>query len=68
MVRILIPPTPGRRHPVDLLLCGHHYRESRAALATAKPGGIDTSGDPAVLGRLMSLIDNPDPGFAIVTP
>ena len=37
-------------------------------LATAKPGGIDTSGDPAVLGRLMSLIDNPDPDFAIVTP
>jgi alkyl sulfatase BDS1-like metallo-beta-lactamase superfamily hydrolase len=26
------------------------------------------SGDPAVLGRLMSLIDNPDPDFAIVTP
>jgi alkyl sulfatase BDS1-like metallo-beta-lactamase superfamily hydrolase len=37
-------------------------------LATAKPGGIGTSGDPAVLGRLMSLIDNPDPDFAIVTP
>ena len=37
-------------------------------LATAKPGGIDTSGDPAVLGRLMSLIDNPNPDFAIVTP
>ena len=37
-------------------------------LATAKPGGIDTSGDPAVLGRLLSLIDNPDPDFAIVTP
>jgi alkyl sulfatase BDS1-like metallo-beta-lactamase superfamily hydrolase len=37
-------------------------------LATATPDGIDTSGDPAVLGRLMSLIDNPDPDFAIVTP
>jgi alkyl sulfatase BDS1-like metallo-beta-lactamase superfamily hydrolase len=37
-------------------------------LATAKPDGIDMSGDPAVLGRLMSLIDNPDPDFAIVTP
>jgi alkyl sulfatase BDS1-like metallo-beta-lactamase superfamily hydrolase len=37
-------------------------------LATATPGGIDMSGDPAVLGRLMSLIDNPDPDFAIVTP
>jgi linear primary-alkylsulfatase len=37
-------------------------------LATAQPGAIGTSGDPAVLGRLMSLIDNPDPDFAIVTP
>jgi len=37
-------------------------------LATARPEGIDISGNPAVLGRLMSLIDNPDPDFAIVTP
>ena len=36
--------------------------------ATGQPGGIDISGDPAVLGRLMSLVDNPDPDFAIVTP
>ena len=38
------------------------------ALDREWPGGIGTSGDPAVLGRLMSLIDNPDPDFAIVTP
>ena len=37
-------------------------------LATGKPDGLGTSGDPAVLGRLMSLIDNPGPDFAIVTP
>jgi alkyl sulfatase BDS1-like metallo-beta-lactamase superfamily hydrolase len=37
-------------------------------LATGEPGGVDLSGDPAVLGRLMTLIDNPDPDFAIVTP
>lgn len=37
-------------------------------LATAAPDGIDMSGDAAVLGRLMSLIDNPDPDFAIVDP
>jgi len=37
-------------------------------LATAKPDGLDTSGDPAILARLMSLIDNPNPDFAIVTP
>ena len=37
-------------------------------LATGQPGAVTMSGDPAVLGRLMSLIDSPDPDFAIVTP
>ncbi len=37
-------------------------------LASAKPDGIDMSGDPGVLGRLMSLIEDPYPDFAIVTP
>jgi hypothetical protein len=32
-VRVLIPAAPARRHSVDLLLCGHHYRASCAALA-----------------------------------
>jgi len=27
-----MPPVPGRPHPVDLWLCGHHYRASVAAL------------------------------------
>ena len=35
VVRVLIPPAPARPHSVDLLLCGHHYRTSRAALAAA---------------------------------
>jgi alkyl sulfatase BDS1-like metallo-beta-lactamase superfamily hydrolase len=30
--------------------------------------GVTTEGDPAVLGRLMAVLDAPDPGFAIVTP
>ncbi|MEU3508410.1 alkyl sulfatase C-terminal domain-containing protein [Streptomyces longwoodensis] len=30
--------------------------------------GIDRTGDPAVLTTLMSVLDEPDPGFAIVTP
>ncbi len=32
---MVMPPTPARPHPVDLLLCGHHYRLSRAALMAA---------------------------------
>lgn len=35
VVRVTMPPTQQRRHSVDLLLCGHHYRVSREALATA---------------------------------
>jgi hypothetical protein len=35
VVRVIMPPTPRRRHSVDLLLCGHHYRVSRQALAAA---------------------------------
>jgi hypothetical protein len=31
----VFPARPGRSDPVDLLLCGHHYRECRAGLAVA---------------------------------
>jgi len=41
VVRVLIPPTSARPHSVDLLLCGHHYRASRAALAAAGAMIID---------------------------
>ncbi len=30
--------------------------------------GIAVEGDQGVLGRLMAVLDEPDPGFAIVTP
>ncbi len=32
-VRVVMPATPARPHPTDLLLCGHHYRMSRRTLA-----------------------------------
>ena len=35
VVRVIMPPAPGRSHAVDLLLCGHHYRVSRRALEAA---------------------------------
>jgi hypothetical protein len=34
-VRVTMPPTQARPHETDLLLCAHHYRASRAALAAA---------------------------------
>jgi hypothetical protein len=30
-----MPASPSRSDPVDLLLCGHHYRVSQAAIAAA---------------------------------
>jgi hypothetical protein len=35
VVTVVMPPVPGRPHPVDLLLCGHHYHASRVALYAA---------------------------------
>ncbi len=35
VVRVIMPPAPDRPHETELLLCGHHYRASRHALAAA---------------------------------
>lgn len=31
----IMPPRPGRPHPVDLLFCGHHLRAAKAGLEAA---------------------------------
>jgi hypothetical protein len=41
---VLIPHASARRHPVDLLLCGHHYLSSKAALAAAGAIVMDETG------------------------
>jgi hypothetical protein len=35
IVVAVFPPQDGRSRPVDLLLCGHHYRACRTELANA---------------------------------
>ena len=35
VVRVIMPATAARHHRTELLLCGHHYRVSRQALAAA---------------------------------
>jgi hypothetical protein len=35
VVRVIMPPTADRARPVDLWLCGHHYRASLQALLAA---------------------------------
>ncbi len=44
VVRVLIPPAAARRHPVDLLLCAHHYLVSRTALAAVGAVVMDETG------------------------
>jgi hypothetical protein len=36
MVQVVMPPTAARPRETELLLCGHHYRASRTALAAAR--------------------------------
>ncbi len=44
VVTVVMPPAPGRPHPVDLLLCGHHSRVSRAALDSVGAVVYDETG------------------------
>jgi hypothetical protein len=46
MVRVIMPPTQARQHETDLLLCGHHYRVSRQALAAAGARVRELPGTP----------------------
>lgn len=62
VVRVLIPPTAERRHPVDLLLCGHHYLTSRVALAAVKAVAIDETG--TVLEPPPTSTEPTDPTYA----
>ena len=45
VVRVVMPPAPGRPHETALLLCGHHYRASRAALSAAHASVHDLAGN-----------------------
>lgn len=44
VVRVMMPATACRPDPVDLLLCGHHYRASQAALQAAGAAVYDHEG------------------------
>ena len=44
VVTVMLPPTAAVPHPVDLLLCGHHFRASQAALAAAGATVHDKTG------------------------
>ena len=53
VVRVVMPLTADRPHESELLLCGHHYRVSRAALTAAH----------ATVSELPGTADDPDAWF-----
>ena len=65
VVRVRIPPAPARRHSVDLLLCGHHYRTSCAALAAA---GAVIMDDRRSSGTIATEYELGDPMPSDATP
>jgi hypothetical protein len=44
VVRVIMPPSPARPHTTDLLLCAHHFRMSRRALAAAQAAVCELPG------------------------
>jgi len=43
---VIMPPAHGRQLDTELLLCGHHYRVSKAALASTQATVLDMTGHP----------------------
>jgi hypothetical protein len=50
----VLPPAHDREHATELLLCGHHYRKSRAALAAAGAIVLDQRGVPVTIADLAA--------------
>jgi hypothetical protein len=51
----VVPPSTGRVNAVDVLLCAHHYRRSRTALAAAGAALLHVSGLPVRAGALPEI-------------
>jgi hypothetical protein len=60
VVRVIMPATAARPHRTELLLCGHHYRVSRQALAAANATVIELPGRAGSLpGALLPDVPGP---------
>lgn len=64
---VLIHYPTTRAPDADLTLTLTHA-QLLGLLASGSLDGITTTGDPSVLKTLLSLTDEPDPNFAVVTP
>ena len=56
-----------RKEPADLVVT-LTKPQLLALLAGGGHDGIALEGDPGTLSTILSVVDQPDPGFAIVTP
>jgi hypothetical protein len=63
-VRVIMPATAARPRRTELLLCGHHYRVSRQALATANASVTELLG-PEGNARTALLPDLPRPSVPV---
>lgn len=61
VVKVTMPPTTDGALPVDLWLCGHHYRASLATLlrAGAKVEDLTTRTDGPLLGHAAAPVPAP---------
>jgi hypothetical protein len=60
-VRVVMPVTATRPRPVELLLCNHHYRISRAALRAAGATAYDPYGATLMSGTAAAGVPEPSP-------
>jgi alkyl sulfatase BDS1-like metallo-beta-lactamase superfamily hydrolase len=64
---LIITEDPRRPLPVDLSLTLTQH-QLRGVVGGHGLQDLDHQGDPSVLATLLGTLDEPDPGFAIVTP
>jgi len=67
VVTVVMPPTASRPHPVDLLLCGHHFRVSQAALRVAGAVVYDETGLLIMAGTTDAGVPGPKAGRPVGT-
>lgn len=63
-------PTASRPRPVDLLLCGHHFRVSQDSLKAAGAAVYDRAGLPIMTGTRADTarLEPEARGFVRITP
>ncbi len=60
VVQVVMAPTASRPEPTELLLCGHHYRVSREALAAANATVTELPGiSDSALAALVADLREP---------